>query len=331
MKSTVVSIAMLVVSALPAVCGAQPSPAFPAAPFEAALGSITAERSREWVETLASDRFGGRGTGTRGLRAASRWIADRLEQAGAVPFAGRSYFQISDVRNILAKIEGENPDEYVFVGAHYDHVGTDRESVEKDKIFNGADDNASGVAGVLHIARAFAEAGVKPRRTVVFALWDAEEPGLIGSRRFGEAFDEMDKVRAYVNLDMIGRGPSGAEGQVLFFSTDSPGWAERAREDAASHTPALKPVTDPETLARDFEVFVFRRPWIEGPEAIVLRGNSDYVPFKKAGVPVYMVSTGLHDDYHGIDDEADRIDYRKMTDVSRLVFLTVCRLANSEL
>jgi hypothetical protein len=332
MKSRVISIAMVAALAFGAVRGVQAAPPPPVATPETALESITVEHSREWVEILADDRFEGRLAGSPGLLAASKWIADRLEETGAVPLAGRSYFQrFGGMRNVLAKIEGENPDEYVIVGAHYDHLGTDLGSGVKDKIFNGADDNASGVAGVLHLAHAFAATGQKPRRTVIFALWDGEERGIMGSRGFVQRFDGMDGVRAYLNLDMIGRDGSGTGGRVMIFSADSSGWVDRAREDAALYTPALEPVTDPEMLARDFEEFVFRRPWVEGPEAIVLRGNSDYLPFRKAGIPVWMVTTGLHDDLHTPGDEAAKIDFQKMTDVSCLVFLTVHRLANNEL
>jgi Zn-dependent M28 family amino/carboxypeptidase len=332
MNGTVLSLAMVAALALGAVRSARAASPFPATALETALGSITVERSREWVETLADDRFEGRGTGTDGLLAASKWIAGRLEQAGAAPLAGRSYFQkFGRMRNVLAKIEGETPDEYVIVGAHYDHLGTDLSSGGKDKIFNGADDNASGVAGVLHLAHAFAATGQKPRRTVIFALWDGEETtGLAGSRGFARRFGGMDRVKAYLNLDMIGRDPGGTRGEVMFFSANSSGWADRLREDAARYTSALEPVTDPETLVRDFEDFVFRRPWVEGPEAIVLRGNSDYLPFRKAGIPAWMVTTGLHDDLHTPGDESAKIDFQKMTDVSRLVFVTVHRLVNGD-
>jgi acetylornithine deacetylase/succinyl-diaminopimelate desuccinylase-like protein len=156
------------------------------------LDSITVERSRLYVETLASDSLGGRRTETPGGIAAAKLIAEWLAEAGAVPFAGESYMQpfgpkqveaagfyfdpesLPLVCNVLGKIEGTESDEYVFVGAHYDHEGTRPDEAGGDTIFNGADDNASGVAGVLQIARAFAASGERPRRTVVFALWDAE-------------------------------------------------------------------------------------------------------------------------------------------------------------
>ncbi len=336
-----------VLTALSVVLSFQTLFAVPDSPLESGLGSITEERSRFYVETLAGDRFGGRAADTPDLNAAAKKIANWIAETGAVPFEGRSYYhkfseaQVRDlgvmhifmgsmkVRNILAMIEGEIPDEYVFVGAHYDHVGTIKNSETEDDIHNGADDNASGVAGALQIAHGFAASGIKPRRTVVFAFWDAEEKGLVGSECFGKTFTGMDRVRACVNLDMIGRDDSGSGGQVLFFSTDSVAWQRFASEDVATHSLGVETVTDPETLVRDFEQILVRtRRDRYAPTEIALPGNSDYAVFQSAGVPVYMVSTGLHADYHGPDDEADRIDYRKMTEISKLSFLTVYRLAN---
>lgn len=314
--------------------------------YEKGLDSITIEKSRLYVETLADDRFEGRRAGTPGLAAAAQQIADWLEEIGAQPFMGDSYFQVFDtaqvrelgvsrraatfeVRNVLAKIEGVNPDEYVFVGAHYDHVGMRPEMEGDDKIFNGADDNASGTAGILQIARAFMASGEKPQRTLVFALWDAEEMGLVGSRCFGATLEEMDKVKAYFNIDMIGRDESGTGGQVSYYSNDTVPFAAIVRDDAAGYGIPTEAVTDPDTLVKYFRPIVaMRRIEENGPMVAVLPGNSDYVSFQRAGVPVYMVSTGMHPDYHRVGDEADKINWQKMTDICKLSFLTLYRLAN---
>ncbi len=116
---------------------------------------------------------------------------------------------------------------------------------------------------------------------------------------------------------------------MAWFSTDSVQWAGRAREDAAAYGLNIEPVTDPETLGRDFQPMVFMVER-DGRNEVMLPGNSDYLVFQRAGIPIYMASTGLHPDYHGIDDEADRIDYQKLTGISKLVFLTIYRLANPD-
>lgn len=307
--------------------------------YERGLESITIEKSRLYVETLADDKFEGRRASTPGLEAAAGQIVAWLEEIGAVPL-GESYYQRFDttqvrtfgfrirvpVLNVLAKIEGKNPDEYVFIGAHYDHVGVNPR-LEGDQIFNGADDNATGVGGVLQVARAFAASGEKPERTIVFAFWDAEEMGLIGSSCFGTTFPDMDKVKAYFNIDMIGRNESGTGSQVAYYSTDTIPFARIVKDDAKGYGLTVEAVTDPETLVRDFPQFVFIRE-VDGRRQTVMPGNSDYASFQRAGVPVYFFCTGLHDDYHEVSDEAGKIDWLKMTEISKLSYLTMYRLAN---
>ena len=347
-KSRPAMIALLAVLSFTAYgCRNSVAPPPPPPPYEAGLDSITVERSRLYVETLAADSLEGRRAGTPGSAAAAELIAGWLMESGVVPFRGSSYFQIFDaeqlselgvsrrmpqgvgVRNILGMIEGENPEEFVFVGAHYDHIGLFSDWPGDVKIFNGADDNASGVAGVLQIARAFAASGGKPQRTVVFALWDAEEMGLVGSRCFGASFDGMDKIRAYFNLDMIGRDESGGGGRTAWFSNDSIPYARIVCEDTARYGLRVEPVTDPDSLSSNFRQMVFMMD-VEGRREAILPGNSDYVAFQRADVPVYMASTGSHPDYHRPSDEAEKIDLQKVTDISKMAFLTLYRLANPD-
>ena len=96
----------------------------------------------------------------------------------------------------MGKIEGKNPSEIVIVGAHYDHLGIDP-MLDGDQIYNGADDNASGVSAVLQIARAFLATGQQPERTVIFAFWDGEEKGLLGSKAFVQSFPEIKNERIF--------------------------------------------------------------------------------------------------------------------------------------
>ena len=164
---------------------------------ETAMNTITVEAARAHIGFLASDCLYGRKTGSDGASVAAAYIESMLRQYGISPL-GSSYSHPFDVtmrlrerndsvrvamKNVLGMIEGRNPDEYVVVGAHFDHLGVGAE-VDGDSIYNGADDNASGVSAVLQIARAFAESGIQPERNVIFAFWDGEEAGLYGSRHF---------------------------------------------------------------------------------------------------------------------------------------------------
>jgi hypothetical protein len=315
------------------------------------VDNITEDISKIVVETLADDRYEGRRTGTPGLVAASEQIVDWLEQSGVEPCFTDGYLQVLsseqlreagikewpegvEVRNILGKIEGLNPDEYIFVGAHYDHMGVDPTLPTDDKVFNGADDNASGVAGVLQIARAFASMNVKPQRTVVFAFWDAEEQGIVGSGVYGRTFGDKSRIKAYFCLDMIGYSGMleyyGGEigNKVLYASTDTTQWAENAREDIAGFNLGIEAVTDPETTLS------FYPTWLtltnEREDQVVFPGLNDFL-WLYPDVPVYYMNTGsYHRYYHTVDDESAIIDYPKMTDVSKLAFLALYRLANPE-
>ena len=144
--------------------------------------------------------------------------------------------------NVMARIEGKNPNEIVVMGAHYDHLGVDP-LLDGDKIYNGADDNASGVSAVLQIARAFLESGVKPERTIIFALWDGEEKGLLGSEHFVLTYPDLSKIKGYINFDMIGRNNNEAKPKhVVYFYTEAhPAFGEWLKNDVEKYGLQLEP------------------------------------------------------------------------------------------
>ncbi|MBC8987858.1 M28 family peptidase [Pedobacter sp. N36a] len=159
------------------------------------------------VETLSSDRFEGRKTGTKGAEMARAYIKQRFEEIGLAPlphlgnyeqaftFKDRAGQEITG-KNMLAYVPGRNT-EVIVISAHYDHVG-----IIKDQIYNGADDNASGVAALLTFATYFKKH--QPNYSMVFAAFDAEEMGLKGSKAFVElATIPLENIRMNVNMDMI--------------------------------------------------------------------------------------------------------------------------------
>ena len=205
------------------------------APEKKGVETINRATAEAHIGFLACDELEGREAGWKGGRIAGNYIISCLKQMGLQPLFDdyvqpfevchaerqvknkrwqvhpdsiaalkKTVHQKLDLRNILAKIEGKNPNEIVVIGAHYDHLGYDP-TLEGDQIYNGADDNASGVAAVLQVARAFLATGEQPERTVIFAFWDGEEKGLLGSRYFTMTYPELKKIKGYLNYDMIGR------------------------------------------------------------------------------------------------------------------------------
>ena len=170
-------------------------------PIEKGLNVINKENAEAYIGFLASDELEGREAGFQGGRIAAEYIVSNLKTMGIAPLNDSYYqpfeaynkerqkrgrFQVHpdsiaqlkqgvhqklSLRTILGKIEGKNPNEYVIIGAHYDHLGFDP-MLEGDQIYNGADDNASGVSAVLQVAKAFLASGQQPERTVIFAFWD---------------------------------------------------------------------------------------------------------------------------------------------------------------
>ncbi len=200
-------------------------------------------------------------------------------------------------RNVAGFLRGGDPelaDEWIVVGAHHDHLGSIPRTAG-DGIFNGADDNASGVSAVLELAERFAAMRPAPARSIVFMTFSAEEAGLFGSRAvFERDLLPRQRIRFMLNLDMIGRNaeePVRVSGQGVDERL-------RAQLEAAAEALDLK-----WTFAGS------------GPGS----ANSDYGPFMEAGIPFLSFFTGEHADYHEVSDHADRLEYRRMEHLVRWV------------
>jgi hypothetical protein len=214
------------------------------------------------------------------------------------------------VKNVIARLPGADPElasQVVVVGAHYDHLGEGEYGTlapgRRGEIHNGADDNASGTAGLLALARAFGS-GPRPRRSLILAAFTGEEAGLVGSSRYVEAppVPIQDTV-AMINLDMIGRP---REGRVIAFGTESsPRFGDLARK-AADGT----------------GVRVRLEPGARGP--------SDQLSFYEKGVPVLSFFTGVHQEYHTPDDDSEVIDATGSAEVLRLTYRITAALLNAE-
>ncbi|MDP4205554.1 MAG: M20/M25/M40 family metallo-hydrolase, partial [Bacteroidota bacterium] len=209
------------------------------------------------------------------------------------------------LRNVLGIIEGEKTDEFIVVGGHYDHLGK-----HNGFIWNGADDNGSGAIAVTSIAKAFNETGMKPKRSIIFACWDGEERGELGSSYFVDHFNKIEQVKAYLNFDMIGRnsGPDAPNNQVaLLYSKSAEYLADLTREQLKQANINLNINYSP----------------MENPA-----GGSDNTAFALKNVPMFWYHTGGHTDYHQASDHAELINWAKMTDIIKLSFLSVWKLSN---
>jgi len=194
------------------------------------------------------------------------------------------YHEHQPARNVLAKITGIDKDlknEYLILGAHMDHIGV----FPSGEVMNGADDNASGTAVVMEIARTMKQNDERPKRTVVFALWAGEDQGLFGSKYYSNhPLFPMRKTVANLNIDMIGQG----SGMVRFLG--------------AYYGPLIWAVLE-KNLPPEIQDF------LKAAKQIDIGGSSDHASFLAKGIPGFFIDTdGYHFKYHQVRDEYDLID-----------------------
>ncbi|WP_221660896.1 M28 family metallopeptidase [Bacteroides xylanisolvens] len=313
---------------------------FAQSPIERALNTINRSSAEATINFLASDELQGREAGFHGSRVTSEYIVSLLQWMGVSPLAD-SYFQPFDayrkerqkkgrlevhpdsiaklkqevhqklsMRNVLGMIPGKNTKEYVIVGAHFDHLGIDP-VLDGDQIYNGADDNASGVSAVLQIARAFLASGQQPERNVIVAFWDGEEKGLLGSKYFVQTCPFLSQIKGYLNFDMIGRNnkPQQPKQVVYFYTAAHPVFGDWLKEDIRKYGLQLEP---------DY------RAW-KNPI-----GGSDNGSFAKVGIPIIWYHTDGHPDYHQPSDHADRLNWDKVVEITKASFLNMWKMANEK-
>jgi aminopeptidase YwaD len=275
-----------------------------AEPFPVRDATPDADRILRDVAWLADDRLEGRGTGTAGNDTAAAWLARRHAALGLRPLGGADgYLQRFVARsaqmahtgqaegvatqNVAAVVPGRDPalrGEYVVIGAHFDHLGRSPASAmdpeARDAVRNGADDNASGTAAVLELARLFA---ARPaRRSIVVAHFSGEELGLLGSQWFVDHSPvPLDSAVAMVNFDMVGRLRND---KLIVYGVAT------ARE--------LPAILDSANLAPRLALSAVGDGF----------GPSDQSSFYAKGVPVLHFFTDLHDDYHRASDDVEKIN-----------------------
>jgi hypothetical protein len=303
--------------------------------------SVPAPEIKDFAGTLnflSSDWMEGREPGFRGNFMAADYIASMMQINGLAPngdydtlksgqkskseaktIIQQSYFQHFElmlyyiekigpwslilgrpgsvmVSNVTGIIRGKDSTKSIVVGAHYDHLG-----VQNGFIFNGADDNASGVAGMLALAKNWSDQNEKPACNIIFGAWNCEERGMHGSRYFVRHSDaNPENVIAYINMDMISRSaPEDTTRRIISIGTMPE--SEGLRQIA---------IVANQVLPHPFELDLWD---------VTGHSGSDYASFAAKNIPVMTFFSGYQVDYHTPEDDADKADLEKMEDILKLV------------
>ena len=261
---------------------------------------ITVEESRKTLSYLASDEMEGRKPGNPGNFIAVSFIKKEFESYGLEThlqkFTYTFRWRVGLIRwrtveietmNVIGVLKGTS-DKHVVIGAHMDHLGLDGDG----DAYNGADDNASGTTAVLELAEAFGKSDTKPKDTIVFIAFNAEELGLLGSKHYvSDPLLPLDDCKLMINLDMVGR----LRGTTV---TAQGGNLSRSVTQLVDKLDDNYP----------FDV------------NITVPGNrSDHAPFNWNGVPVLFFHTGTHPQYHRTTDDSDLINYEGLVNIAKFV------------
>ena len=261
---------------------------------------ITVEESRKTLSYLASDKMEGRKPGNPGNFIAVSFIKKEFESYGLEThlqkFTYTFRWRVGLIRwrtveietmNVIGVLKGTS-DKHVVIGAHMDHLGVDGDG----DAYNGADDNASGTTAILELAEAFGKSDARPKDTIVFIAFNAEELGLLGSKHYvSDPLLPLDDCKLMINLDMVGR---------LRGTTVTAQGGNLSR----SVTQLVDKLDD------DYPFDV----------NITVPGNrSDHAPFNWNGVPVLFFHTGTHPQYHRTTDDPDLINYEGLVNIAKFV------------
>jgi glutamate carboxypeptidase len=286
-----------------------------------AAAKVDANRLVQDATALSTPEMEGRLTGSPGNKRAQAYIVERFRAIGLTPVpggyeqkfsfsqdAGRgrpSALAFPDATNLVGVVEGvSQPDRYIVVGAHYDHLG-----VRNGRVFPGADDNASGVAAVLAAAAWFTKN--RPARSILFVAFDGEEQGLQGARHFVRAPPvPLPQIRQVINLDMVGRGDKNE----IYVAGTRP-------------YPQLKDYVVAAAKGRSIDVR-FGHDAPGGPPGDDWTQSSDHGPFHAAGVPFLYFGVEDHADYHKPTDTADKIPVKFFAEAASLIIDVIGAVAN---
>ena len=278
---------------------------------------------KKHLYTLANDSMQGRKAGSPGIEKAAKYIELQFSEIGLKPFENSSFRQSFkhinrrsekkeelDLFNIIGLLEGTSlKEEFVIISAHYDHLGQ-IEGGKGDLVFNGANDNATGVAAMIMLAEYFKKAKIN-KRSILFVAFTAEEMGLIGSNYFGKTIS-AESIIAGVNIEMIGKESPFGPKTAWLTGFDRSTFGEIIQKNLSSSEYRLYP--DP---YKDFRLF-FR---------------SDNASLARLGVPAHTFSTSPMDkdlDYHQLSDEVETLDVKIITETIKAISVGIKSIVSGD-
>ena len=270
------------------------------------LSTITQIGILDDITWLASDEMQGRHYRSNEARKAAKYIADKWKLAGLAPLSNKHsmYLPTGNPKNSpnVVAIHKGNSDSFVVITAHYDHLKP--RLTGKDKIYNGADDNASGTAALIAIGQALSKLKTPLQSSIVLIAFTGEEAGFVGSRYFANNPPfPLSKIRGLINLDMISRG----EPNTIFL-------------EGAPDAPNLNMAIVRANKQIGLNIVRNEHPdWLH---------RSDQAPFLKKGVPSVFLSVEDHEDYHRVTDHVEKIIPELATKTTRLTFLAAIDIAS---
>ncbi len=279
---------------------------------------VSEESVSQTLKFLTSDELKGRDTGSEGIEMAAKYLEDVFVKNNIKPyFAGYrdtlSNFTKQPAYNIVGYLEGNDPqlkNEFVVIGAHYDHIGMAQNAVNGDNIFNGADDNASGTTAVAEMVNYFAKTKSN-KRSVLFCFFSGEEKGLLGSKHLAAKLKHQDfNLYVMFNFEMIGV-PMGQEIEAYLTGPGRSNMLDKINEYAG------KRIVGTNAFEMKYQLF---------------RASDNYPFYTEFNVPSHTISTTDMDNfafYHQLDDEFEQMDTKHMTSFIQLMIPVLEKMVNA--
>ncbi|MBL7111010.1 MAG: M28 family peptidase [Bacteroidales bacterium] len=276
---------------------------------------ISSEMLEEHVTYLASDELLGRGFGSDERNISAKYIAEQFKEAGVKPLLDDYYHKfiqrhgIMNVKavNVVGLIEGNDPElknEYIILGAHYDHLGW-KISEGDTVVYNGADDNASGTASIIEIGRSLVKNQENLKRSIILIAFDGEESGLYGSTRFvKDSIILPEQIKVMFSLDMVGMYD----------------------EHGGLDLKGLGSLKNGDQIA---EMIQKELPLTIKKSGAGVPRSTDTAPFGDAGIPAIHAYTGTESPYHKPEDDSDLLDYDGMAEICDFLYAYTVELSNA--